>query len=254
MNTLSITTLFILLISCSIAATSQKVLISEVHLKDGSVLKGQIIEDSDYYIRIYIPTLDTIQIGYKNIDYIGAPPKRAFAGKNRDRIVIKDKGWMMVVSNGYNYLRESDKWQYAPEFIIGNRLGKKINVGLSLGYTKFQYLSTVAGATNKIVALSGYGRYYFLKKKRVFVDGQVGYGFALAEESNEGYLHQYKGGLHTKAGIGYHFHTNSDIAFLLRAGMGYQRVSGDIDMRWGNLFVRYTKKYIYPGLSLALEF
>jgi len=52
----------------SVTLSSQKKNLKVVHLKDGTILKGEIIEDTDYKIKLVIGTGDTLDVGYKFID------------------------------------------------------------------------------------------------------------------------------------------------------------------------------------------
>lgn len=225
---------------------------SQVELKDGSLLKGMIIEDTDYHIKLIIETGDTLTIGYKNI--LGTQQKRQRA--NRRSATHNYDG--LFIGGGFNqYIHHDSPFGFS--LIVGKHLNKKTSIGVE---ARFRLHEEFVGATY-IAPNYAYGgaylRQYFINEKlRFFADASLGYTIG----TNSGtecctISRDYNGGVQAAIGGGLQIATISPLSLVLKGGLTYSRTSGtsaSFDNSNQTFESVYSKEYFIPYVSFGIEF
>lgn len=237
-----------------------------VYLKDGSVLKGEIIEDNDFAVTLVIFSGDTLVIGYKHINSVGADlleTNQRYIRKPRKPQFHKTEGLFVTISSGIILSQDEPTAQLS---VIG---GKRINENLLLGagVGVFDYTKVLSNyyMYNSYAALTGYGRYYFnTDKTKYYTALRLGYGLSLdlGEEFPNDQNNHYDGGVTGQVSLGVHFASRRKWRFLVEANLGYQKTSGRINTfdwnqpNWTNfpITIEYDITFIRPGISVGIEF
>jgi len=229
-----------------------------VYLKDGSILKGIIVEDNDYFLKLLIETGDTLKIGYKNIisEQVQIQNKRIFKNElsfNTDRAFFK-AGLRLATS---------EHTKYDIEGIIGLRLNQKWQGGLKLTFMSKDDVIGVQYIQPNFLSIGLYGRYNIIKgRPKMFLEGDVGYAMDVGSDRNfEGFgSFEYGGGFQASTSLGVHFATRSKLSWGLKVGVSYTRTTGDITTPDFSNQLRttirtvYFKNFIDPYFGFFLEF
>ena len=225
---------------------------SQVELKDGSLLKGVIIEDTDYHIMLVIETGDTLTIGYKNVAGINQKrmrPKRAKATHDYDGL---------FVGIGFNQYIHNDA-PFGLSLTVGKRLNKKTSLGVEARFRRHEEFVGAIYVTPDYGYAGVYLRQYLLEKKaRFFTDATLGYTIG----TNSGTVcctirSDYKGGVQGSLGGGVQFATASPLSIIVKGGVTYSHTSGEIatiDIPDQTFESTYTKKYLIPYVIVGVEF
>ncbi len=230
----------------------------EVYLKDGSVLVGHILEDTDYAIKILLGSGDTLDIGYKYVESIGVKERRKSSFIELAPRFHKEQGILFQLSLNSIYSDVETGSEVALN--VAKRFGPRINVGGGVAYTTWaNYVNWIYVRSNYIPVYA-YGRYYFNDKLvRLFTSAKLGYGLAL---NNNNFFfqgtHDLNGGMFSQASLGIHIANRRKVRVLIALTGNYQRATGRLEgIDWNtNLpFVSdYRAHYIRPGLSIGVEF
>lgn len=225
---------------------------SQVELKDGSLLKGMIIEDTDYHIKLIIETGDTLTIGYKNIAGINQKRMRP----NRPKATHDYDG--LFVGVGFNQYIHNDA-PFGFSITVGKRLSKNTSVGVEARWRRHEEFVGAIYVTPDY----GYGgaylrQYLFEKKARFFADATLGYTIG----TNSGVecctiRSDYKGGVQAALGGGVQFATTSPLSLIVKGGVTFSQTSGDIasiDIPDQTFVSTYSKKYLIPYVGVGIEF
>lgn len=243
----------ICLILSSVQLSAQSSEPRKIHLKDGSILVGYVIEDNDYHVKLVMETGDTLTVGYKNI--VTESEIRVARKKTRVRPVHKYDG--VFVTAGYQRFLMNDQ-PHTASFIAGKRINCQTNVGIELGYRWHQEFIGGAFIEPQYATAAIYARRYILDVgiPRIFIDGSVGY--AVPTNSIDGFIvnFDYDGGILASLSGGAHIALRGPLSFVIKGGVTYSQTSGlIISEGGGNTFrTNYSKDYLVPFVNVGLEF
>lgn len=238
--------------------------VQSIYLKDGSIIKGEILENSDYLVRVIITSNDTLTIGYKHILSVG----QVFnTYSHRAKSMRKEKthlnsGAFIGLSTGVTLHTDSESG-FQAGLNFGKRLGDKVYLGGSIDYNTYVKSFQFIYLSHKFASLSAYGRYYFLNKKsKYYAAARLGYSNAINDQFNrdfnESYFDEYEGGLTSELSIGVHFPSSEKFRFLAEFSISHQQTNGMYGaLDWStNLPVRasYDINYVRPGITIGIEF
>ena len=224
-----------------------------IYLKDGSVLKGQIIEDNEFFIQIVINTGDTLQVGYKNIveHPVGRSSRRVPPEKN-----YSDAAFFWNI-NAVGHLIKGGGGEIIANF--GYRPNNKLNFGIGVGALSREDELALLYLSPSYVHFSPFLRYYLTDQKpRIFISGSAGYSFALDQPNDNNRLReQHNAAFISKANAGIHFASHNDLRFLVQIGVSYHDTSGEFvvaDPWVGEFITVYQREYISPTIGVLIEF
>jgi len=227
----------------------------KLYLKDGSVIEGNILEDTDYYVKIISQYNDTLKIGYKLISRIGKPNKTKPPRREK---IIKAKGIGIVGMGSYLIANDNSEDQmFTTQIAVIKRiLNGRGNIGLAMAYDRITFTSNFNILESKYLSPALYGRYYLnMAKTRHFVDGKMGYSWALSSTDQNGFLHEYDGEINASLGLGVHIPSSINVSFLIRTGVQYLRSNGEFTFTRGNPNgTVYNRRFIHPYVGVAMEF
>lgn len=230
---------------------------TKVHLKDGSILIGEIIEDTDRYVKIVTATLDTIEIGYKQILSVGDVPKPQKKYKEKPTFIPKVSGFFANASFGSTDQDKGENGDFRATVILGKRINERFNLGFEFGIQEQVFSSVIAYAKSRFLILGVNGKHFFSEQQhRWFADGSLGYGIALERQHLFEQIHIYKGGINSQLSFGRQWSVSNTIGLFFKAGVGYQHATGDIFQIWdiNPVEITYRKEYLYPLILIGLEF
>lgn len=243
--------LFILFLGISISVDAQISNQETIFLKDGSVIKGQVIEDNEYFIKLLMNTGDTIQVGYKNII-----TEIESSNRNEDvERIYRDKKSFWNLNLRGQFIDGG-----AGELLahIGVRLNRRWNVAMGLGVLERSEEVNFNIFSPSYLHLSPYVRYYWtLGKPRIYMSGSAGYSLSITENSFLFLSESHKGGFIANTSMGIHFAGRSNLRWLVDIGVSYQDTSGEFvqsDPWVGEFTTLYSNQYFTPTLGITLEF
>jgi len=193
-----------------------------VILKDGSVYKGQIIEETTDYMYMVILEGQTIDIPQRKIKKVLSGDNYIFHSEGRYHY---KKGFFWNIELGAN-LDEEGTSEHS-SLLLGYRFDKRWSAGLGFG-TEL-HSSNISGFEVETLFTSYflYSRYYLLdNRRRPFLFGRVGYGAGPSEgeDVNTG---RHSGGFQYQGGVGIHFASRKRARFILSVGYHSQYTSGE---------------------------
>lgn len=231
----------------SFNAYSQDQSNSIVHYDDGSVFIGKIVSKNDVGLVLYGSTMDTLNLIWDNI-------KRLHDGND---IILYNKGKFHKKSGFFGTL----DFSFAPStiitegaLIVGNRITPRYAVGAGAALSTTEV--TIAGEWlwHDFHTYFGYGRYYLnQKKRRIFADARVGYGFP----RNGGWNNEHNGGFHFQPGITMMFSSRTDYRFFISLSQYFQYTSGEFNGTDGfisDYFARYDLFYNRTMIKFGFQF
>lgn len=234
-----------------------------LYLKDGSIIKGEIVEDSDYRVRMVIASGDTLTIGYKFVHSIGrANQDKAVTKKHNTPAVHLDNGRIVALSLGPTFSQSQDAG-FQISLDAGQRLNNKLHIGGGLAYHSFMKGFQFIYVEHDFLSAHGYGRYYFNDAQiKYFVQAKIGYGVAVSDrfsrDFNTEYYDEYSGGLTSQLSFGTHFASREKFRFFAEFNLSYQKVTGSYGaFDWvTNLPITssYDINYLRPGIKAGIEF
>lgn len=231
---------------------------TKVYLKDGSIMIGHILEDNDYFVRLALPAVDTLEIGYKLIASIGQAPSNQKLIRVKKPIVTPREGIFINLNSKLNTGIRGSNNSLSPEIIIGHRLNKgKYNIGMVAEFKFFEFFTNFTSAENKFISTSLYGRLYwdYKKQRKWFGDGKIGYAWPTTTVERFQYRHVYDGGLNGSLALGYHIPSRRRLSTILKVGVDYQKANGLIHTQFnGDIMTSYRQQYINGYLGLGIEF
>ena len=230
---------------------------TQVHLKDGSILVGEIIEDTDYYIRLVTSSLDTMEIGYKHILGLGNEFQTNRKYKVKPPFILKDSGFFANASVGATDQNQGESGGFRASLVVGKRMSNRLNLGIEIGQSNHIFSSSVAYAESSFLILGFNAKHFFAAKRhRWFVDGSMGYGISTGRENFFQQFHEYSGGVNSQVSIGRQWSLSNTMGLFFKAGVGYQHATGDIIQTWDSnpVAVSYRKEYLYPSFLIGIEF
>ncbi len=225
---------------------------SRVELKDGSLLNGVIIEDTDYHIILVIETRDTLTIGYKNI--AGIDQNRQWHQRTKAE---HDYDGLFVELSLNQYIHNDAPFDLS--VTVGKRLNKKTSIGVQARFRRHDEFVGAIYITPDFGYGGAYLRQYWLEKKaRFFTDATLGYSVS----TNSGtqcctIRSDYNGGVQASLGGGVQFATNGPLSLIVKGGVTYSETSGEIvtiDNPVTTFESTYSKEYLIPHVGFGIEF
>ena len=253
----------------TIAISGQELESRKVHLLDGSVLVGQVIEDNDYFIRIVIFSGDTLKIGYKYINTSASAQRITNDLPNSDNPYRWTNRRKTFLASGLMYggnLRLGFSNDNSPEIqgFLGKRWSSRWNAGFGFSYTHRCFQVGDFFENIGFVTPSFFARYYLSssEKPRWFVSTDLGYAISTNKDYEwEFYQESSEGGVYGRLGVGIHFPSKREMRWLLDFGLSYQQSSGSMGFESdpfgsGNTPVRiaYNKTHLVPHIGVGIEF
>lgn len=150
-------------------------------LKDGSYLKGDIIEETDQYIRFSILSGDTLFLGYKYVNDIISYGEYNSLNPDHNEEIEKYHRTKGIFTN-------IDLWGFPVAIEVGKRLTPSLNVG---GRASF-----LTDDRTTIIGLETYVQRYFSKRQdraKFYAEGHIGIGRRTEERRffHSGNLNRY---------------------------------------------------------------
>ncbi len=218
----------------SLSTLAQKNSEDVIYLKDGSVLRGEIIEMNDDQIKIQILGGSILVYDRSEMDRM---EKQApiFNGKLKERY-MKTKGVYYLGETGF-------LWQNPYEDAPG------VNIQAAAGYMWSPQLATGIG-----IGASAYLDYFLMPiyldlrsqlTETIYAFVDIGYG--IKTNKREDYVTD-RGGFMINPGIGFKFNTKSKHAWLLSFGYQYQNAKEVYYRGWDGAYVE--RDYHFKRLSM----
>ncbi len=189
-----------------------------VMLKDGSVLKGQILSyDYETEMKLKLATGATVVLAYSKIKTISQ--QQLNAGRKLKPYLFKEKGFY----NATDLLilafdeRTDDNPAAGLSTVFGYQFKRQIGTGIGLAVHNYSL-----GGNEMIYAIFGEARGY-LNKKNVspFYSLNAGYGFAASNQR----LLASNGGVYLSPSFGYRMGASEHVNFTLSLGWNFQKAS-----------------------------
>lgn len=226
-----------------------------VYLKDGSIYRGEIIEENDAYLYMVIVDGQTIGVPQGEI--------RRTRTMQADRYLFhkggryhKKKGIFWNVELGSNVFSEgvSDH----ASFLVGYRFNKRWSAAAGVG----SELNTtnIAGfqVETQFSSFFLYGRYYLAdSRRRPYIYSRLGYGKGpdTEEQFNSG---RHSGGFQAQNGLGIHFSSRKSFRFIIGMGVHTQYTNGEqffLDDFGSEIKVEYDNFWLnHIVLKFGIEF
>ena len=243
-----ITILLCAFLTCALQAQTK----STIYLKDGSVLKGEIIEDTEYFIKIIIETGDTLQVGYRNI--VNEPVHQKIIVERRPKF-FKTEGYFGSIGIS-SHLNNSEGFTFSGQF--GKRLTPKFNLGLGVNFNRRTDVIGNFWIEPEYLEVGPFARYYLTDANpRLFASAQVGYAFSVNSVDFGQWANVYDNSPIGNLNIGIHLSSRQGVKALFKAGVSYQQVNGRIaffDGISGEIETIFKKRFITPTLGAMIEF
>ena len=197
---------FIIFIVISTAVQGQSRKSSDVLImKDGSIIKGQIISQDEYTLEIIDLRGDTLDYSFKYIDKVSSTRELDLDPYQKKKF-HKTSGRFTTLS-----------YALPPAIEIGLRHNEKLNYGLHLSLPVLNRDGFTTGSRTNIVGIAPYFKCFLsedLNKARVFIDGWAGIIVDQAAPENENNLKGYLG-----FNVGVHLATRKKVRFFWRGGI-----------------------------------
>lgn len=251
--------LIVLIVTCGLSAqdsTGTKT----VYLKDGSVIKGQLVEDNDYYVKLLISTGDTLTIGYKNI-----VEKRLRLMPASGNAIFKSLGPKYHKTDGYFAAGSFGVSHFLTtninlELIGGKRLSDRINLGATVNILNYNTRVGNFFIDPHYISFGGFGRYYLTTdsdKAKYFVSGSVAFAIPTNSEDFQTYREDYNNAIHARLDGGIHFASRRKVRVFLKAGIIFLKSTGSVFSMFSpndTINIDYERTFIEPVISFGVEF
>ncbi len=238
-------------------ALAQRDINDIIYLKNGTVLKGKLIEQvPDSIVKIEIAGGSVFVVTMAELDYIAYRQKTEpsqVQAVNAESSSRKSKGYCSVSQigllpgsgNSYDYYwySSSPSVGVTVQTIHGYRFNPHILAGAGLAIDIID---------NLIGQLFIDGRYEILNKKATpFVFGDFGYGLPFdGKYTDESVSISYKGGITAGGGIGMRMNFRNEGAFVVEVGYKMEKYSQYYDyVNWGD---DVTNKYTYNRMAIRM--
>lgn len=219
--------LFLLFFLCvPLLCIAQEERQSVLFLKDGSIIKCEIVEDDEYKIRIATLQKDTIEYSYKYIQSIsGSYIPDSFENAERINQVSpkyqKTTGWFANMDIMPGYISDGNTPSFDSHFIGNIAIGKRLNPSLNLG-------AQLSALRISQYGLATYLKYYLTKNQfssKLYAEGYIGMSYNNNEKLDYDYAPY--GGLN----FGIQLASRRAIRFFFEAGVIFLREMEDIIIR-----------------------
>lgn len=226
-------TLILLLITFCFAANAQSYQ-KAIFLKNGDILKGQIVEESETILKVEIIGGSVFVINKAEIIKIEEEkvPKQ-FRGK--DDFVIKTNGFYHTLNLSLLFGR--NQWDdlsagASIQYTFGYQYNRWLGAGLGFGAESYFFYDT-----ESIYPIYLEGRGFISKKPfSPYYSVQLGYGIATLQNREFSGMLAAQGGLYFHPKIGFRFPTRSNVAFTMEVGYNLQKASYTFD-NWQGRFI-----------------
>lgn len=245
--------LVIISLLCTVGTIAAQKVISKVHLKDGTILEGEIVEDTDYLIKLKVGTGDVIDVGYKLIDYIGDKPLSST--KEKHPIYTHDRG--MIYDLAITQYLSHDR---SPGFegMIGRVLSDRHQVGLLTRYRKDRYNLQIWSGNQSYIDIGPYYRHFISspQKFRWYAEASAGVTMLVEEDVSlavDNDVHP-----HANISLGIRIGSSRRTGLTVKTGISYNKVSfstfANENNRDFSVSVDYSKAYFTPHITAGLNF
>ena len=225
-----------------------------LHLQDGSIVNGYIIEENDTQLT-FTYLNDTISIDKILIKEI----------KNTRTSLVYDKGkyhnpkgFFASFSIGGGLIPNDDTFTNQASLLVGYRFNKKWSTGIGLGYEINRTRVEGINFFTNYPSLFVHNRYYLNDNKtRIFLFNRTGYGFGAGKTDQlTGQTARRNGGFNFTNGVGAHFVSRKKLKFILSIGHYLQEATGSQFGVVGNQFstIPYDFLISRPVIKFGLEF
>ncbi|MFK7809882.1 MAG: hypothetical protein AB8F74_18895 [Saprospiraceae bacterium] len=226
-----------------------------VFLKDGSIYKGEIIEENDAYIYMVVIDGQTIGIPQEEIRRSRVMRAERYLFHKGGRY-HKKKGIFWNVQMGGNVFSEGTSEHV--NFTLGYRFNQRWSAGA--GFGSELHSTNVAGfqVETQFSSFFVYGRYYLGdNRRRPYVYSRLGYGAGpgSSSEFNSG---RHSGGFQAQSGLGIHFASRKSSKFIIGLGFHTQYTNGEqffLNDFGGEIKVEYDNLWLnHLALKFGIEF
>jgi hypothetical protein len=227
--------LLFILIPCSLIAFGQK-MTDVLYLKDGSIIKGKIVDTSDATVRI--ETCCGSLFVYQNAKILRLDKEHDLLETKQ----VKRIGYMNFSSFGV-LLGSTANPKQAPLSLLSEhnyRINKNFSAGIVLGYELLNE-ATIPLATNVKLMLP-------LKKSDLFLGLSGGYNFSV-ENPEPGFYQSYTGGIMFNIEVGTIIPLSQNNALLVAMGYRYNELHYKYEYWWAETVDR---TYYYNRISIRL--
>ena len=227
-----------------------------IYLHDGSVVRGKIVEDNDFFIRTVVQTGDTLTIGYKYIDQSKESKKSTFHVASPRPKTFRTEGSFFLVTIGASD-GQGIHSSLNSSLTVGKRLSGRLNLGGGVGYDINEFTIGYNYLRGHFFHIHGFARYYLNKSKtRWYLSNQLGYSFAQSHQQYQVFDHDIEGGIFLSGGVGVHFSSRQKFRFIVEPFVLYQQSSGYIAFDSFNDVVEtnYRKQFLNFGIRVGIEF
>jgi hypothetical protein len=252
---------FIIQIIAGSVSFAQPSLQDVIHLKDGSIFRGTIIEQyPDSLVKVEITGGNLIVVTSAQLNYIEykmKPGRKASVQEDRDGAKpLKRRGYFNITEMGlmpgtnsnyyYNY-DPSTSGGFTLQTINGYRFNSHWTAGGGLGLDIIQ---------QPLVQVFADARWEILdKKSSPFIFADAGYGFPISSSPKNTYTEiTYKGGVSWGTGIGMRIRFRNDGAFIVSAGYKMVKRSEEIKASWEPFFTKNDYTFNRLAIRFGLAF
>lgn len=218
-----------------------------IQYADGSLFRGNLIEEDEFYLYIRLVTGDTIKLEQALIE---KRLKESDIKKLRQESFHFEEGVYAQLSLSLNTSQEvaSDA-----NLTVAYRANKKWSYGGGVGLAYGDSQLSGLYVSNNFVPVFGYARHN-LKSSRVipYVDLRLGYGIANVRP----WQRDYTGGMFAQPGIGIHLPSRTKAKWHLGISQLIQQTKGEeelFDPRGFPVTASYNKWYNRTMIRIAIE-
>lgn len=245
--------LIIISLICAVDTIAAQKEISKVHLKDGTVLEGEIVKDTDYLIKLKVGTGDVIEVGYKLIDYIGEKPRPT--KKEKRPVFIHNEG--MIYDVALTHYLSHDRSQ-GVEGMIGRVLSNRHQVGLLTRYRKDRFNLQIWSGDQFYIDLGPYYRYFITSPKKFRWYAEASAGVTMLIDENVSLAVDNDIHPHANISLGIRIGSSRRTGLTVKTGLSYNKVSfstlANENNRDFSVALDYSKAYFTPHITTGLNF
>ena len=226
-----------------------------IYCRDGSVFRGEIIQENHSGIRLVTFDQDTVFVAGSRVKKVLRSGDYLFHSNGR---MHDTKGFFWAINLGFNavgfFNPEVVRSEHF-ELLFGWRFNKRWTVANGIGG---EFNSSDIGGFVVETTFSSYflyGRYYLTdNRQRVFVHSRIGFGSGSSDE-NENVNNA--GGMNWQGGLGVHFAARKRARFILSLGYYFQKTKGTqffLDGFGNEVKIDFDMLITRPILKFGIEF
>ncbi len=201
--------------------SQENIKVDEVYLKDGSFIRGEIIEKVEaQYLRIKISGGNVVQFSMNEIKKVKQQKKNYHYFSNGNR--VKTKGIYFSILGGIIMGKNDYENFYNKSFSLsaGHNFNKNLSLGAGIGLDSYE--------PNVFSAFINARYSPWRRKVTPYLSGKIGYGNPVnlwRDRTTDGYT----GGLLLSPSIGLQFSSRTNSSFLMEVGYNFQRMKRSFD-------------------------